>query len=54
MFNSPALALTSGLFPVLVIFPPLGDNLIILTGSGEYVEPRDLSGNPMCIRGKCK
>lgn len=49
MFNSP-----SGLSSVIVIFPLLGDNLIILMGSGEYVVQGDLSGNPMCIRRKCK
>lgn len=42
MFNCPGLALTSGLSSVIVIFPLLGDNLIILMGSGEYVVQGDL------------
>lgn len=53
MFNSLGLALSSGLFPALMIFL-LSDNLIILMGSGEYIVQGDLSGNPMYIRGKCK
>lgn len=52
MFNSPGLALPSGLSSVFVIFPPLSDNLIILMGGGQYVVQGDLSGNPMCTRGK--
>lgn len=54
LFNSPGLALTSGLSPALMIFPLLSDNLIYLMGSGEYIVQGDLSSNPMCIRGKCK
>lgn len=44
MFSGPGLALTSGLSPVLISFPLLGDSLIILTGSCDYGAQGDLSG----------